>query len=348
MRPIFYLTGILLFVFSSCHRDDKRLSFDGDSFDERILNYVDAQKYTNDSLFLGDPFELKVHPEGFLILGDIRQEKQITIIDLNNGNIQQLVNRGRGPNELISARNITIQDGSIWVSGTQDGKCLKLSLDKDSRTFEIAEIFNLSGIRFTRAYPFIDNRFLLLSDPVSGKRMEIVDDRGEVLKEVGSFPEVTDYPGFVPNNAFFQSVIGISPNNAHVAVVYKSIDYIDIYNGDMELQKRLRGPVGIQPIFEYVNGPGGTHFAQTPMFYAYQVISSDDDRFFVSYTGVEAQRGENDQALAKQILSFDWQGNPQECYRFDIPLLGFDVDRKNKKLYCITHTPAPEILIFDL
>ncbi len=94
---------------------DKGLSFDGGSFREVTLNSNDAKKYTNDSLFLGNPLELKFHPEGFIVLQEFQLQRQITVIDLKTGNVQQLVSRGRGPNEMLSARNITIQDGNIWV-----------------------------------------------------------------------------------------------------------------------------------------------------------------------------------------------------------------------------------------
>jgi hypothetical protein len=348
MRTILYLFIFLLLIFSSCHRTNKGLSFDGGSFREVRLNYGDAKKYTNDSLFLGNPLELKFHPEGFIVLQEFQLQKQITVIDLETGNVQQLVSRGRGPNEMLSARNITIQDGNIWVSGQMDGKCMKLSLNRESRMFEITGIFDLLGARFTQAYPFADNMFLILSNPTSGKRMEIVDDRGETLREVGSFPDTPNNLGIVPNNAFFQSSVGISPDNKHVVAACKSVDYIDIYDGMVELQKRLHGPAGVRPIFEEVKAGGGVHFVQTPMFHAWRYISAHNDRFFVSYVGVEDRPGENKQSFADRIYSFDWKGNPQECYRFDTPLLGYDVDWVGQKLYCVTQTPESEILIFDL
>lgn len=348
MRTILYFTTILLFMFSSCHQTDKGLSFDGGSFREVMLNYSEAKKYTNDSLFLGNPLELKFHPEGFIVLHEFQLQKQITVVDLKTGNIQQLVNRGRGPNEMLSARNIDIHDGDIWVSGQMDGKCMKLSLNKDSRTFEIAGIFDLFDARFTQAYPFVDNLFLILSNPISGKRMEIVDEHGVLLREVGSFPQIPNNSGLVPNNAFFQSSVGISPNNKHVVVACKSIDYIDIYDGNVALQKRLHGPAGVSPVFEEVKVGESVHFAQTPMFHAWRYISTHNDRFFVSYVGVEDRPGDNKQSFANRIFSFDWTGNPQECYCFDTPLVGYDVDWEDKKLYCITQTPEPEILIFDL
>jgi hypothetical protein len=348
MRTTLYLAIFLPFIFSSCHQTDKGLSFDGDSFREVILNFSDAKKYTNDSLFLGNPLELKFHPEGFIVIHEFQLQKQVTVVDMKTGGVQQIVSRGRGPNEMLSARNIAVHNGDIWVTGQMDGKCVKLSLDKESRMFEIAGIVDLFDSQFTQAYPFADSTFLIMSNPISGLRMETVDREGYILREVGSFPEVPNNPGLVPTNAFFQSSVGISPDNRHVVVACKSIDYIDIYDGDVELVKRLHGPAGVRPVFEEVKLGGAVHFAQTPMFHAWRYISAQKDRFFVSYVGVEDTPGENKQSFADRIYSFDWRGNPLDCYRFDTPLVGYDVDWKGKKLYCVAHNPEPEILIFDL
>ena len=349
MKPILYLATIFLFTVSSCNRTGTDISFDDDSFRRIALNRGDAAKYTNDSLFLGNPIDLKFHPEGFIVLLEFQLQKQITVVDLKTGGVQQLVSRGRGPNEILSARTVAIHDGDIWVTGQMDGKCMRLSLNRESRMFEIAEIVDLFDSQFTQAYPFADSTFLIMSNPVSGLRMETVDWEGYILREVGSFPEIPNNPGLVPTNAFFQSSVGISPDNEHVVVACKSIDYIDIYDGDVELVKRLHGPAGVRVVFENINLPGGvTHFGQKPMFHAWRSISAHNDMFFVSYVGVEDVPGENKQSFADRIYSFDWKGNPKECYRFDTPVIGYDVDREGKKLYCITQTPESELLIFDL
>ena len=351
MRILYFLAGVLLVFLVSCNRSAKdKLSFDLNSFTEQALHYSDGQKYTTDDLFIGTATEIKVHPEGFIVIHDVKTEDQIQIIDLQNGSTELFIKRGQGPLELVSVRDVAIYNDDVWVSGMHEGRVIRLSFNRDLRKFEASEAFNLSKSNFFRALPLADNRFLILSKATSGKRMEIVDNQGGILREAGSFPEVPIQENFRLNNAFLQSEVAVAPNREHVAVVCKSIDYIDIYTTETwELKKRLRGPLGAEVEFAEIETPEGHKlFGQKPRFFIYDTAASNNDMFFVSYLGIEAKQGKDFEKYPQQIFSFDWNGQPLKCYHFDFPVHCFDVDWNNKKLYCITENPESEIVIFNI
>jgi hypothetical protein len=185
-------------------------------------------------------------------------------------------------------------------------------------------------------------------------RMEIVSDRGDSIRAVGSFPEVKVAPGVKINNGLVQSIVTIAPDGRHTAVACMSVDYIDIYDENMELAKRLRGPMDVQPEFMMKELPGsGGMFAltQEPRFFVFVTCASTDKGFFVAYNGIEIKTPEDLQKEATRILSFDWNGKPLRCYTFDHPVWCFDVDAAAEKLYVATQNNEslePEILIYNL
>ena len=351
MRILPFLAGVLLVFLVSCNRNaNGKLSFGLDSFTEQMLHYSEAQKYTTDDLFIGKATGIKVHPDGFIVIKDTKSEDQIQIIDLQNGSTELFIKRGQGPLELLSVRDVAIYNDDVWVSGMHEGRVIRLSFNRDLRKFEVSEAFNLSKSNFFRAFPLADNRFLILSDPTSGKRMEIIDNQGGILREAGSFPEIPIRGNFRLNNAFLQSAVTVAPNNEHVAVICYSIDYIDIYTTETwELKKRLRGPLGAEVEFAERETPEGHKlFGQKPLFFMYRTAASHNEMFFVSYNGIEAKSEKDFARRPQRIFSFDWNGQPLKCYHFDFPVHCFDVDWNNKKLYCITENPESEIVIFDI
>jgi hypothetical protein len=350
MRRSIFFIGII-FLFSTCAvNTESDLSFDLDSFELQAFNRNEAERFAPDGLLLGRPTALRLHADGFVVIEDMT-EHQVTIADLRDRSTQGFIMRGRGPMEMITARGIAIENGNVWVSGIQENKMVKLAPDRNTRRFAAVEEYILSGSEFLRAMPYRDSLFLILSNISSGKRMEILNKKGESVETVGSFPDVRMSGNRALNNAWLQSEITISSDNRHTAVVCKSVDYIDIYDSNMELKKRLRGPMGADPEFMERQLPNGIQFVQSPMFFVYETIVSNDKTFFVGYNGVEVKSETDFETEAHRILSFDWNGQPLKCYTFDHPVWCFDIDADSRKIYVATRngeTLEPEILIYNL
>lgn len=353
-RSLFHIL-VFATLFSACTVDSGgELSFDCDSFDHKVVSRNEAEVFVSDSSLLGRPTAMRIHPDGFLVVIDYVAKQQVVFFDLKDGGAHDLITRGRGPMELITAWDIGIYDGDVWVSGPQESKMVRLSLDRNTRKFDMAEEIDLSATPFMRSLPYINSGFLIMSQGSSGRRMEIISDKGESIKEVGSFPDVKMSGDYKPNNFWLQSVLSISPDKNHTAVCYSSIDYIDIYDRKMGLKKRLRGPIGSEPEFFEQKIAAGTRFIQDPSLIVYKYSASNDMGFWVSYVGFERKPGvrpEAGETDAYKIFSFDWSGKPLKCYTFEHPVWCFDVDATGKKMYVSTRHPEtlePEILIYDL
>ncbi len=182
--------------------------------------------------------------------------------------------------------------------------------------------------------------------------MTLVTDKGDSIRSAGSFPPVKVAPGVQLMNGLVQSTITVSPDRRHTAIACQTVDYIDIYDRNLELSKRLRGPIGAEPEFLMQEVQNGMFvLTQEPRFDVFGPCVSGDDGFLVVYKGDEVKTRENPEKEAHTILSFDWNGKPLKCYSFDHPVWCFDVDAEGKKMYVATRDPEslePEILIYNL
>ena len=125
-------------------------------------------------------------------------------------------------------------------------------------------------------------------------------------------------------------------------------DLIDFYDKGGKLIKRLHGPDYFYTSFsEYNDGmrigssPSGEYYRD-----AYYSPVCVDGRLFVLYNGKFVNRpGYN--MLAKNVLVFDYDGNPLYNYQLDKGVLGIAVDVQNRKIYGISREPEYHIVEYN-
>ena len=197
---------LLVLCAASCGRqaaDVAPRTFTLDSFETVTLPADAGETYGNNELFLGDPHIIRVHPDGYLVVLDVRNTDQVAIIDLSTGRIQTSVKQGRGPNETISVRDLTVRDGDIWLSGMSDRKILRLAYDRQQRSFSPETVCQTAD-QFLRAVPFTEERILTLASASSDNRFHLLGRDGITRDTVGVFPasgRITETA--TPNNAIY-------------------------------------------------------------------------------------------------------------------------------------------------
>lgn len=349
LLKLIYFAG-LISLLSACETNTSKqgVTFTVDSFRRYAVSLDRSKKFGNDTLLLTHPRLVRIHPQGFLLLKESTPEGQLAIVDLMTGTKSVKIKRGRGPKEVFNVRDIVAQDSCIWVSDIQQSKVIHLALSRDTRTFQIDSVYRFADVQFLRISPFVDNGFLALNMTLPGERMLVFDGKGNVSKTAGSYPPLDKTPDIVPNNSILQSDISVAPDLEHTAVVCRSIDYIDIYDSDLTLKKRLRGPMGAEIGVETVTKNGNTRFLQKPMYFMYNNITSNKDRFMVGYVGVKPEPDSADDTGIRSIFVFDWNGTPLKSYDFDRRIAAFDMDWERNEIYCLVETPEPKIFVVDL
>lgn len=345
---IFPLAALCLAACSSRATGDSTeiRRFKLDAFERIELPDAAAAVYRNDSLFLGDPHVIRVHPDGYMVLLDVRNTEQIVIVDPATDAIQTAVKHGRGPTEIMSVRDVAIRGNDIWLSGISDQKILRLTPDNERRF--AAEQVCRTADQFLRAVPFTEGRILALASASSDDRFHLLGTDGVTRDTVGSFPASGQIADLKPNNAIFQSDIGVSPDGSYTVAACRSLEYIDIYDADMNLQHRLQGPQGIDPAVKVINTEIGTRFMQDPMWFVFNDIAVGDKAFMIGYTGISPTTDADFDAGINTLLVFDRHARPQRAYRLESDIVSFDMDWKNDRLYCLRNSPEPQIVMYDL
>ncbi len=350
MKRTLYVLLLCCGLFTACGpgRTDEAVHFTDEDFEVKTLRYADAEKYRNDSLFLGDPYLLRVHPEGFLVFQEIGSDRLLTVVDLLNGTVARMIPRGKGPGEMLGIRDIVVDEGDICVSSLADSKVFRLSMVPGERRFVTDTVFRFPKVQFMRIMPWKKGTFLALASASSDNRMILLDEKGTVSDTVGSFPDFPDMMGRKPNNALLQSDLYLSPDRRHLAVVCRSIDCIDIYDGDAKLKRRLRGPLGAEVSFREASNNGLTRYFQEPDYLMFDHVAANDRKMLVGFVGVRIEKREDFDRYIQSIYAFDWNGKPLTKYALDKEILSFDVDWEHGKLYCLLNDPEPEIVTFTL
>lgn len=316
-----------------------------DSFESVELRNADASMVKVNGLDLLSPYRMRYAGEGRLALQDNgHPEGMLTIIDTRRDTVTYHVTKGRGPGEMLTIFQVSVKDGDIWLSGTQDRKVMRVSMDGDS-TSDTTFIMNNE---FMKAVPFGTGSVLALSKAFSGNRLDLRSLSGEILDTAGTFPVLKDSPQTPPDNALFQSEIAVSPDSRHTAVACLSFEYIDIYDKDLNLTHRLSGPEGVPQKAELLSVPIGKIYSQKPDYNIHRCLACNDKEFMVGYIGLELTDPSQLATQARTILSFDWEGRPLKAYHFESELTYFDIDWENDILYGLVNSDEPYILKWQL
>jgi len=351
-----YLPAICcLLVLSSCGHSPKNnepltTPYSRESFPSVVeLKSSLAVKLTTpeNPLILGLPHIVRLIGDKHLVLVDAKPlgKGQLLLFDLDSCSVvDDAAGVGRGPGESLSIINISVDDNSVCAASVQGRKLMRFSVT-DSLSLMLETVFK-DG--FMKAVPLGDSSVFALSAAFSGRRMDIRHLDGEIEKVSNAFPMLKDSPSLTPDNSLLQGDIAVSPDGNHIVVACKSFEYIDIFDEELNLTKRLSGPEGVPQRAEIVTTSTFRMYRQEPMYMIHNNIVAGNDGFMVGYIGKRIKSPEDLETGVREIFYFNWKGSPMVEYKLDVEVLSFDVDWDNKRLYCLTKGNNPELLYFNL
>jgi len=346
------LFWILVFYFQlSCQRfNNHKADFYEESFKENY--YLDnGILYKNDSLKIENPTSIRFHVDSFLIIQEINSKKLIKIIDLKNSRTQEIIPQGKGPGEMLVPWGIEFVDDKLFVFCGQLVKVIVLKPDI-SRSFKIVNEFRLEETRTTQFFPLSENIFVCLSNIGDINRLTILDGNGKIIKKMGDYPPFLNSNLTKGDNNIFQSFISGSEAEGKIVVACKTTDFIEIYDRNNGMEKRIQGPLGIQ--YTIITQNVGKSYIRhpEPTTFTYQNIISSDKEFWVGYIGYKPIKGIKpniSDLYPKIIFAFDWKGNLLRKINFNDPIISFDVDWTSMTLYTIEwEKENPEIMTYRL
>lgn len=345
-----FLFAALLLSLVGCSADKnygEAKVFTLEDFKTIELKASDATFYQNDDLLMGNPSQIKYHPDGYILLADHKPEGLVTVIDLQSNMINHYVKKGRGPLEVANVKDLCIKDGDIWLSSPNDRKLLRLENMHAQRSFSIKQEGKVEG-NVLHAVPYRESNILTMPLGSATDRFHLLDADRKIIDTLGVMPSV-DMSDLTLNNGIYQSSISLSPDSKNVVAACTMYEVIDIYDESMALRCSLRGPLGVNSAAVKEDIGYGYVITYKPYWLTFSRVVSNNDCFWVGFIGTDIQKDEDlGQIGISKILSFDWDGKPLKAYNLPEKISTFDIDAKNKKLYCITKDAEPQIVIYNL
>lgn len=256
-----------------------------------------------------------------VLISNIRSKKLLTILNKDFQFRGDFINRGKGPNELLSISWILPNPNSgktILLGDLASRKIIEINLDSvlefglNGSNYKIRALEgNTGGITDPKIiYPggiVSPNMMLNIG------RLHLYTNQFTFLKPIGDLPSIPKSWPKAPNkdNPFdlaataFDAAITTHPDKPWVALGNHMMDQIEIYKGDT-LFKKLIGPDQFEFQMELIEmSPGNYTTGITDQTrFGYMDLWSTDDYFIAQYYGSTHPN------CTSFFAIFDWHGNP--------------------------------------
>lgn len=351
LKKVQFVIILIICIINSCSNSDNNYSdFTEESFKNNI-HLKDGIKYMNERLLLGNPSYLRYHPDSFLIIQDKVIPKLVKIIDLKNNKIQELIEQGRGPGEMLAPFGIDILGNEVFLFCLQLRKLIKLTPDQN-RQFQISDEYILD--EKTSYYRVLKKDLLVCTSSIGDdKRLTFLNGKGKLIRKTGDYPPFESIKEIKGDNDIFSSFIASTPDGNKFVLACNRTDVIEIYDTYKGLIKRFQGPIGIRQTISYESVGGiGYSIHREPSYLTYGHVRANKNEFWVSYVGYKFDKNIQptiNNTYPKRIFCFDWDGNPLRVIEFNFNIHSFDVDWIGKVLYSLEwQNGNPEIVTYSL
>lgn len=274
------------------------------------------------------------------------------ILNINeeNGSLayeKGLGRRGRGPGEFNLIDDFVDGGSSIHL---YDGSQLKLvRYDKDTMQLSTDDDIHIRTLgRMLNVYPAGDDRMIGMG-LFFGNRFNIIDKNGETIAQHGEqiifnedFSERDTALGWL-------SLGAVHPEGTDVYLFSTNADFIEQYDINGQLMKRIQGTANPLPEMELVDSNGTLWPYNTNGVHAYVSVTSNDQYIYGLYSGRTGSGNLLEGMLTGNIIhKFDWDLNLIEAYQLDQEVTRIAVDG-NRRIY--TYLEADdgiEFLMYEL
>jgi len=301
------------------------------------LNLRDGRQVIVDDLLLGQPTLIRFHPDSYLVIEEFGTPRLIKILDLKTGKVQELIQRGRGPGEMLVSWGVEIIDRDIFLFCGQLRKIIILS-QTDDRTFIIDDEFYIEEKQTQRLHPLSRNMYVCLSSIGDERRFTLLDGKGKIIKKFGEYPPFINNDEIKADNDIFFSSLGSTPDGKRFAAVCSKTDLFELYDIEKGLLKRFQGPLGLKISVEAQSVGTGFMLKPQPHYTTYHHVITNENEFWTGYIGYRFQKGKNqtlEEQCTKKLFCFDWQGTPLRMVLLEFPAISFDIDWRNRILYAL-------------
>lgn len=347
MKINHYYYIILLTIGVSCtNTANNKILFPTDKF-----TTIKGEQILPD-LFIGQPLNMLLINNNLLII-DIYEDFQVTLINTKNKNLERIIPKGEGPHEFLDIRNISYNsrdntmcffDGMTRFCSFYKVKNNQIALNDDNF---------IGKIRFENNYPYdiipFDNKFIT-NGCFKQYQFALLDKNGNNISYFGVYPgdkNEIDIEGcfFLKN----QTIITACPNQEYFVAAGVFHDQLVFYKNKNNLAK-------IKEYFS-IDSKMNTNLikegeaiqyssSETPeTTRTYRVLYPTNSHLYALYWGI--QNKDIDKENICYILKFDWNGKLEEGFKIEQRLKTFAIDENKNCIYGITYSEDKESLLLQ-
>ncbi len=246
--------------------------------------------------------------------------------------------RGEGPGEFLEINDIIATDSLIYI---YDGNQLKMvSYDPTSRDLASYDDIHLRTTgRPANIYSFTNEQFIGIG-LFFGSRFITMDSNGETISVYGDLIEFNQDFSRRDIALGWRSIGTVHPDEPYVYLFSVNADFIEKYDRDGNLIKRIQGVENPEPNMEVRN-----EWPFNVGNVSYVSVDSDENYIFGLYSG----QLWDDEGLSGNIIhKFDWDLNLVDAYKLDQRFNQITIDG-NGNLYTFGETDEGiEFYVYEL
>lgn len=282
--------------------------------------------------------------------------------------LRSVINIGAGDGEVLGAFQLQYDNrngGEVYITDAQKQQIIVYKVDSliagNEKPFKIIGkpfsgriSFSINDNRLARAvvldtsYNFVDIRQSALND----SRMLFNKYRSDfsVSDSFGLYPPTTEE---VPAHLLSQVLIGClsgSTDNKYLVYTALSADYLSVYDSNGKKIASAIGPGELDVSYKIQRKGDGERIIPSSGRYGYGGNARiNNGAIYALYNGKSMKTSGPASYHSTELFQFTYKLNPTIRYKLDIPISGFDIDWRTKRLYGIRKDgETPQLVIFQL
>lgn len=268
--------------------------------------------------------------------------------------IKSFIEKGKGPDAQLSTSTIQYseEENLLYVADIYKRQLFAYEVDSlndintqskpskviDFHSLEIMKPLVVTSDKIIDLYPSYHK------DSISS--LGFYNSNGDLKFHSGEYPlKSRDYEPFELLSVFI-SGLSVSKNKDKILLNYYYTDYLDVFDIDGNLEKRIKGPGNFEAEFEGRSiGEGRSVFPGKKAHRAYSSNAKMNDSTLVLYNGNSVK---NSDYHADKLFLLDEEFLPKTIYTLNQPIFTFDIDWSKGFLYGLSHQDEKTLIKYKL
>lgn len=286
-----------------------------------------------------------------LILGNIHYDNFISFINIEKGDLLgEYASRGFGPNEFIHLGNISVIGNkvSLWDTGKSSISSASIE-DKNLSDYHHTKIQSDTVLSAAfQVIPISSNKFIA-AGIVKQNRFALLNEKGEVIKTFGQYPQGHDIRNTDSENGFiYQGKIIFNDKEDVLVSACGMGEIISFYKVTERNEPFLIKEYAFEhPIYQKTNESNQPVAFKSDNKMGFIDVKMSSEYCICLYSG--EKRTNPYEYGGDKILLFDWDGNPIKMYSLKNTYTNIAIDQTNNRIILLgTDTNTGDYILSEM